>query len=360
MRVVGKGGFGKVFAVEHIQSQQIMAMKCMAKCKLAETRNGKYLVFVERHVLTTVDSPFIIKMLYSLQTDQEVMFVLPFMSGGTLRYYLNHRPNAAMSEEQAKFWAAQIVCAMQVLHANNVIYRDLKPENILLDAKGNAILTDFGVSAVVYEKSDFRTLGAAGTPGYIAPEALRGEYYSTSVDFWSFGVTLYEFLHHQRPFPSNVIFRDEIKDSYELMEDLSGEAKDLIKRLLNLNPQERLCNWEEIIAHPWFKDTDWESIRAFKAQSPFVPYTDQANIDWGGDMEEQVGGSKLPTLSASKLNYFDGVEWNVKLGPERESNNVKVNMQDLVFEIDREEVLLPEGKVTNVECMSMGEDEEDK
>jgi serine/threonine protein kinase len=101
----------------------------------------------------------------------------------------------AMTEGELRFYAAEILLALEYLHSKHVIYRDLKPDNLLLDANGHIVLTDFGIATKVTAENKFRTTGRSGTPGYMAPEVYSEKQYSFSVDIWSYGVTLYELVH---------------------------------------------------------------------------------------------------------------------------------------------------------------------
>jgi len=119
---------------------------------------------------------------YAFQTPEKLYFVIDFLNGGELFYHL--RREQRFSEERAKFYAAEILLALECLHKNNIIYRDLKPENVLLDSKGHIKLTDFGLSKIK-EKNDELTFTFCGTPEYLAPEIIIGEGYGKEIDFWA-------------------------------------------------------------------------------------------------------------------------------------------------------------------------------
>jgi len=117
-----------------------------------------------------VDSPFIVKIHFAFQTPEKLYFVMDYLPGGEMYYHL--RRDRAFSEVRAKFYAAEILLALECLHLNRVVYRDLKPENILLDSDGHIKLTDFGLSKIL--KKGERTFSFCGTPEYLAPEVIQG------------------------------------------------------------------------------------------------------------------------------------------------------------------------------------------
>ena len=137
------------------------------------------------------------KLHYAFQNSEKLYFVIDFLNGGELFWHL--RREQRFSEERSKFYAAEILIALECLHSNGVIYRDLKPENVLLDTHGHLKLTDFGLSKI-RQTSNEVTFTFCGTPEYLAPEIIRGEGYSKEVDFWAFGLIIYEMLSGINPF----------------------------------------------------------------------------------------------------------------------------------------------------------------
>ena len=152
IKVIGRGTFGKVFMVRKKDTNVIFAMKVLKKEQIA-SRNlrvktkGKSLFFTieaEREILEKIKNPFIVDLHYAFQTEDKLYFIMDFLNGGELFWHL--RKDMKFSEKRARFYAAEIVCAIETLHANGIIYRDLKPENIILDSTGNLKITDFGLS----------------------------------------------------------------------------------------------------------------------------------------------------------------------------------------------------------------------
>ena len=197
LKVVGKGGFGKVNAITQLSSQELLALKRIEKSRIIKSKSHLSMVWTERKIMSIVRSPFLCHLRYAFESDTELFLVMPFLQGGDLRFHLKER--GRMREDTAKFYAAQIVLGLQELHRHWIVYRDLKPENVLLDAKGNVQITDFGLAFMLRDEDKRRTRGQAGTRGYMAPETMGVRGYGLSVDYFSLGVMLYELLHGARP-----------------------------------------------------------------------------------------------------------------------------------------------------------------
>ena len=197
LKVVGKGGFGKVNAITQLSTQELLALKRIEKSRIIKSKSHLSMVWTERKIMSIVRSPFLCHLRYAFESDTELFLVMPFLQGGDLRFHLKER--GRMREETAKFYAAQIVLGLEELHRHWIVYRDLKPENVLLDAKGNIQITDFGLAFMLRDDDKRRTRGQAGTRGYMAPETMGVRGYGLSVDYFSLGVMLYELLHGVRP-----------------------------------------------------------------------------------------------------------------------------------------------------------------
>ena len=126
----------------------------------------------ERNLLASLTSHFTVQMEFAFQTDDKLYFVLEFVSGGELYFHMKQR--GSFTEEMIRFYASEIVIALEVLHSKGVIYRDLKPENLLLDADGHIKVSDFGLSKEGLDHQDKMTYSICGTPEYMAPEILNG------------------------------------------------------------------------------------------------------------------------------------------------------------------------------------------
>jgi protein kinase A len=186
--VVGKGGFGKVWKVRERGRGRVFAMKEMQKVKIVSKRSV-HSVMNEQSLLRGMDSPFLVNMLASFQSRETLFLVMDYCNRGDLRYHLGNRRK--FREEEARFFLACILTALQYMHARRVIHRDLKPENLVLDDKGYLRVTDLGVSREVKPNNAEDT---SGTPGYMAPEVICKTNHSFPVDFFALGVIAYEFM----------------------------------------------------------------------------------------------------------------------------------------------------------------------
>eukprot|EP00343_Euplotes_focardii_P001750 CAMPEP_0205802118 /NCGR_PEP_ID=MMETSP0205-20121125/4336_1 /ASSEMBLY_ACC=CAM_ASM_000278 /TAXON_ID=36767 /ORGANISM="Euplotes focardii, Strain TN1" /LENGTH=208 /DNA_ID=CAMNT_0053068005 /DNA_START=419 /DNA_END=1045 /DNA_ORIENTATION=+ len=179
-------------------------------------------------------------------------------------------------ENRARFYAAELVLAINHLHENGIVYRDLKPQNILIDTDGHLKLTDFGLSKANFEEDQTHTI--CGTIKYIAPETISGQNYNQAVDWWSLGIILYRMLTGKLPYPTNknsevrvFIVHNRIEVSKKKVSD--EVTRDFILGLLQKDPSQRLGSngVEEIMEHAYFKSIDWESLKKKEVKPPYDP-----------------------------------------------------------------------------------------
>jgi serine/threonine protein kinase len=189
LKVVGQGAFGKVMLVrkkEGVSAGQIYAMKVLKKSVVAAKGQVEH-TKSERSILCEIRHPFIVRLRFAFQSEDKLYLITDYYNGGSLFYHL--RKSKCFTEDRARFYAAELLSALDHLHQQHIIYRDLKLENILMDHTGHIALTDFGLS-----KQNIDVTGGAttfcGTAEYIAPELLRGHKYGSAVDWWSFGILL--------------------------------------------------------------------------------------------------------------------------------------------------------------------------
>lgn len=177
--------------------------------------------------------PFLLSLEFCFQTAGKLFFGMKFLQGGELHEHIKKK--GRFPEEVAKFYAAQVLLGVEEMHSHNILWRDLKPENILLDNDGYIKLVDFGVSKRLKESTEF-TSTYCGTTEYVSPEIVMGKPYDKRVDWWSFGVVLYEMVVGKGAFSGdhpNLVFRRIIEDEPEWPEDVqvSQELKDLVAKL---------------------------------------------------------------------------------------------------------------------------------
>eukprot|EP01129_Flabellula_baltica_P009780 TRINITY_DN4054_c0_g1_i2.p1 TRINITY_DN4054_c0_g1~~TRINITY_DN4054_c0_g1_i2.p1 ORF type:complete len:486 (+),score=116.36 TRINITY_DN4054_c0_g1_i2:1185-2642(+) len=284
IRVVGRGAFGKVLLCKLVDTNQTYAMKCILKKSLVRHKKEIEHTLAERSVMMKLDHPFLMKLHYTFQTDDKLIYVMDYVNGGELFFHLEREGTFDM--DRARFYMAELISAISYLHESDIVYRDIKTENILLNSEGHVVLTDFGLSKELGD-ADQRTGTLCGTPVYLPPEMLKKQEYGKAVDFWSVGVLLFEMLTGDVPFYNDNIqkmFRMIVQDEVPYPDFLIGTpVQDLIDRLLQKNPEDRLTDWDEIKSHPFFECINWEALVRKEIPPPFVPTVsgklDTRNID---------------------------------------------------------------------------------
>uniref|UniRef100_A0A670I611 non-specific serine/threonine protein kinase n=1 Tax=Podarcis muralis TaxID=64176 RepID=A0A670I611_PODMU len=269
LKVLGQGSYGKVFLVRKVKGSdagQLYAMKVLKKAtlKVRDRVRSK----MERDILAEVNHPFIVKLHYAFQTEGKLYLILDFLRGGDLFTRLSKE--VMFTEEDVKFYLAELALALDHLHGLGIIYRDLKPENILLDEEGHIKITDFGLSKEAIDH-DKRAYSFCGTIEYMAPEVVNRRGHTQSADWWSFGVLMFEMLTGSLPFQGKD--RKEtmaliLKAKLGMPQFLSTEAQSLLRALFKRNPSNRLGagldGVEEIKRHPFFKLYRKEIMPPFK------------------------------------------------------------------------------------------------
>ncbi|EGT57890.1 hypothetical protein CAEBREN_05553 [Caenorhabditis brenneri] len=267
LKVVGKGGYGKVFQARKRDDRQIYALKVVKKP--TKKKDLKHLED-ERKVLEHVKSPFLCEMMFSFEVENKLYLVLEFLPGGELFTLLNKKTQ--LDEEASRFYLAEITLALEHLHDNNVIYRDLKPDNIMLDKNGHIKLTDFGLSKFNIRKGHC-TETFCGTIEYMAPEILNKTPYGHSVDIWALGVVMYDMLTGGPPFYGNTDAEqiDNIKrGKIPMPSHISPDGKIVLKNLLIRSPHKRAAI-ADIKKLAFFEGVDWDKLQIRDFEPPFKP-----------------------------------------------------------------------------------------
>ncbi|KAF8253076.1 kinase-like protein [Wilcoxina mikolae CBS 423.85] len=272
MTVVGKGSFGKVMQVKKRDTQRVYALKTIRKQHIISRSEVNH-TLAERTVLAQINNPFIVPLKFSFQSPEKLYLVLAFVNGGELFHHLQREGKFDIN--RARFYTAELLCALECLHGFNVIYRDLKPENILLDYTGHIALCDFGLCKLNMKEDD-RTNTFCGTPEYLAPELLLGQGYTKTVDWWTLGVLLYEMLTGLPPFydeNTNDMYKKILQDPLQFPPDMDPNARSLLIRLLDRDPSKRLGanGAAEIKSHRFFETIDWRRLLQKKIQPTFRP-----------------------------------------------------------------------------------------
>ena len=344
IRLLGKGDVGKVYLVRELQSNRLYAMKILSKKEMIE-RNKIKRALVEQEILATSNHPFIVTLYHSFQSKHYLYLCMEYCMGGEFFRALQTRDTKTISENDAKFYAAEVTAALEYLHLMGFIYRDLKPENILLHQSGHIMLSDFDLSKrseraknpeIAFNKTNglsitspgaysphhgptldtkacidgFRTNSFVGTEEYIAPEVIRGKGHTSAVDWWTLGIFIYEMLYGTTPFKghdrkktfANVLKRDVKFDLVPTQQSVSSNCKNLIKKLLIKEEDKRLgskTGASEIKNHVFFKNTQWALLRHQKP--PMIPVLTKSKKHRGdqksgakGATADKENGGELP------------------------------------------------------------------
>ncbi|KAK4418411.1 Serine/threonine-protein kinase CBK1 [Sesamum alatum] len=353
LTMIGKGAFGEVRVCREKTTGSVYAMKKLKKSEMLRRGQVEH-VKAERNLLAEVESNCIVKLYCSFQDDEYLYLIMEYLPGGDMMTLLMRKDT--LNEDEARFYVAETVLAIESIHKHNYIHRDIKPDNLLLDRYGHLRLSDFGLCkpldcSTIEEdfsvgenldgtsRSDERSApkrtqqeqlqhwqknrrmlaySTVGTPDYIAPEVLLKKGYGMECDWWSLGAIMYEMLVGYPPFYSDdpmstcrkiVNWRTHLRFPEEAK--LSIEAKDLISKLLcSVNQRLGSNGADDIKAHPWFHGTDWDNI--FNMEAAFIPEVkdelDTQNFEKFEESEHHVqtssrSGPWRKMLSSKDINF---------------------------------------------------------
>eukprot|EP00283_Hemiselmis_rufescens_P001972 CAMPEP_0173469804 /NCGR_PEP_ID=MMETSP1357-20121228/77552_1 /TAXON_ID=77926 /ORGANISM="Hemiselmis rufescens, Strain PCC563" /LENGTH=743 /DNA_ID=CAMNT_0014438057 /DNA_START=90 /DNA_END=2318 /DNA_ORIENTATION=+ len=330
LSVVGRGASGMVYQVKKRDSGEVYAMKVISKTHIKNKLSGELKqldksanrgggqrtdengeiskhwmvqsVRMERTILEVVDHPFIVRLFFAFQTPDKLCFVTDFVNGGELYSHISKAKT--FTEDRARFYAGEIILALEYLHEMGIVYRDLKPENILLDREGHVKLTDFGQSKTDMRLDDNnegnashrRSFSFVGSPYYMAPEIFLKQGHGIEADWWSLGILIYEMICGLPPFYSDCTtkaYRRLLTDPIEYPPHVSEEARKLLRGLLHVDLTRRFgsrdaprdsCQTDvERIStkwsFAWFVPINWAQLLNKQVKAPFTP-----NVSGAGDL----------------------------------------------------------------------------
>jgi beta-adrenergic-receptor kinase len=308
-------------------SGKLFAMKIMNK-KRMKRKKSEQLALNELNALKAVDSPFVVKLFYAFQSNENLFLILDLMMGGNLAYHLQLK--GQFSKLECIYFSGRILLGLQALHDCNYVYRDLKPDNVLVAYDGRVKLSDLGLATPLTPTLH----GPAGTRGYWAPEMLQKDAsghrqtYDQTVDWFSFGCCVYEFISGYNPFRSQDALQFGLKAGMVTKENaldyatlkmqppydsslFDKSAEDLCRRLLDKDNRKRLGRngCQEIKDHPYYWRLNWESIVSDRMSPPFIPEKDvnalpQSDI---GTFSPEDGDNEISLEPSDDAIYK---EWN--------------------------------------------------
>lgn len=259
-------------------------MKILAKAHVIQSGLAAH-VLSERAVLAALSaasrggtaapppSPFV-RLLAAFQDAAFIYFVLEYVPGG--EFFRHLRTKGCLPEAAARFYAAEVLLALDAMHARGIVYRDLKPENLLLTAHGHVKVADMGFAKTLAPGARAYTL--CGTPDYLAPEVLANVGHGRGADWWSFGVLVHEMLAGAPPFAESdaaATYARIASGSFTVPPHFSRSARDLVSRLLTVDLAARLGagagGTGEVKAHHFFRGVDWKAVAAHAVVPPIVP-----------------------------------------------------------------------------------------
>lgn len=351
LKVIGRGAFGEVRLVQKRDTGHVYAMKILRKADMLEKEQVAH-VRAERDVLVEADHQWVVKMYYSFQDAINLYLIMEFLPGGDMMTLLMKKDT--LSEECTQFYIAETALAIDSIHKLGFIHRDIKPDNLLLDARGHIKLSDFGLCTGLKKShrtefyrdlsqakpSDFTSnpmdskrraeswkknrrqlaYSTVGTPDYIAPEVFLQTGYSSSCDWWSLGVIMYEMLIGYPPFCSEtpqetyrkvmswretLVFPAEVpisEDARALIQGFCSEAERRVGAHGGL---------AQIQAQPFFRGVDWEHIRERPAAIPMEVKSidDTSNFDEFPDVDLKIPCAPpvTPSKEHTEAGYKDWV-----------------------------------------------------
>ncbi|KAH3902544.1 protein kinase C SCDLUD_000123 [Saccharomycodes ludwigii] len=276
LQVLGKGNFGKVLLAQSKNNNCLCAIKVLKKEHIIknhdiESARAEKKVFL---LATEAKHPFLTNLYCSFQTENRIYFAMEFIGGGDLMW---HVQNQRLSVRRAKFYAAEVLLALKYFHEKGVIYRDLKLENILLTPEGHIKIADYGLC-----KDEMwygcKTSTFCGTPEFMAPEILKEQEYTKAVDWWAFGVLLYQMLLCQSPFSGDdedEVFNAILTDEPLYPIDMAGDIVQIFQGLLTKDPEKRLGAGPkdalEVMEEPFFRNINFDDILNLRVKPPYIP-----------------------------------------------------------------------------------------
>lgn len=303
VRILGVGTFGKVWLVQHNRTCRPYALKCLSKREIMGHHQVDG-VIREKNIMASLDHPFVVNLINTYQDEKNLYMLIELVQGGELFSVIHNEHKDGIKNGRARFYAACILESLTHLHHRCICYRDLKPENILIDNQGYCVLVDLGFAKIVVDK----TFTLCGTPEYLAPEIILSKGHDKGVDYWAFGVLIYEMLVGRSPFflrdtDQVSLFKRIVQVKYSFPSDLKilDTAVDIIQKLIVRKLIHRLgclsrgdCDVRD---HQWFEKIDVKLLLAKKIPPPWTPKLDNVLDDQHFDSYRHLEVEEANNLS---------------------------------------------------------------
>ncbi|KAF9134406.1 hypothetical protein BGW39_007158 [Mortierella sp. 14UC] len=251
-KTLGKGSSGCVKLARHRKTNEKVAVKIISKASLANKAAVNRGIEREIAIMKLINHPHVIRLYDVYETEKELFLVMEFVAGGELFEYLVNK--GRLDEAEALRFFQQIIVGLAFCHKRKICHRDLKPENLLLDDRMNVKIADFGMASL--QKTGRLLETSCGSPHYASPEVVTGlKYDGSSSDIWSCGIILYALLTGHLPFDDENIRQllSKVKaGKFHMPTDISPSARDLISRMLTVNPKRRIT-MQGVMMHQWFR-----------------------------------------------------------------------------------------------------------
>lgn len=342
---IGEGSFSTVYLAEDIHTRKEYAIKVCDKQHIIREHKQEY-IKREREVLNLLSNcPGFVNLYCTFQDTRNLYFVMTYAKNGDLLPYINKV--GSFDLDCTKFYAAELVLAMEQMHCKGVIHRDLKPENILLDEAMHILIADFGSSKIIpgaqgkllrnadsttptttpnsaHTRDDDsssnvtrrRKNSFVGTAQYVSPEILNGQPTSRATDLWALGCIIYQMISGLPPFrgaTEYLIFQKVLKVEMTFPEGFDKVAEDLVQKLIRLRPSERIgitdtgSTYDSIRSHPFFESICWDTIRT-QCSPPIYPYLPGLESDTDQRRQYRVPEYIEPGLGDEQLRRLIGIE----------------------------------------------------
>ncbi|PVU90086.1 hypothetical protein BB561_005025 [Smittium simulii] len=314
LAVLGKGNFGKVMLAEEKETKMLYALKVLKKQFIAENDEFESMRSEKRVLLIANKDrhPFLVGLHSCFQTSSRIFFVMEYIAGGDLMIHIQRQQ---FSERRAKFYACEVLLGLEYFHKNSIVYRDLKLDNIMLGADGHIKIADYGLCKE-HMPYGATTHTFCGTPEFMAPEIVLEQRYGKAVDWWAFGVLIYEMLLGQSPFRGEgeeEIFDSILEDEVLYPVNMSRDSVSICQELLERDPNKRLGagvnDADDVKRHPFFKGVNWADFMSKKVTPPFIPQI-SGNRDISNFDVEFTSEKPNLTITHHKIGSSDQKEFS--------------------------------------------------